>query len=717
MDEIDMIAAAGEAPWPDGLTRPGALPSPRDGAAIAEPRVIGAEWALWGKEAHDTGYHVLRSSNGALREKDFSETITRYSPGELDRLPHYTVSWIPGANRQPEYIALGVHESAPAEPGPADDRSRRDAVGREIVFVRLFCLRYADLAKYALTYQDQAPGYQDLFKAVARIQLPAGATEAARVTLPASLAPILTRGPLYRQAEQVATVLLARRPVCVLGADSVPLDERLRFIDTVMAMLPYGLRATLSAATSASSTSQDLKFRLFFASLPRTGGRLAGGRAPAEDFLVEWGKLDPVNVNDEAARLYQGWLKDVKGHAPAMLADQVTPGRFTAEDIRRIVGNLPRDMSVPATLSELARVLRAAELDHAAVKDSIKRLRRCLAGQDRPADSAGAQQEYRRLVCHYGLLGDDNRLSAQLKGQLYDQLLRVAFGPALTYAGYCEIERSVGGSPLHTSLVSALARFGVSDWLSYILARESQPGFGADKGLDAARQAWPPGPASAPLDDVLKTVAMRELQPRHGRVALDWALRYLDRHSADPGAVLAGRGYLTPVCEYLYRDEPQAEARQLSGILGLAFDGQLGRPEIDQIFALLAGPPTVVLVRAVESMTGRRNQDYVRGKFAESLLDGGGDPARTAELDRVPGWRPWLPWRKMRGGPGAAAMARDPIDYQQPETRMPAAGLRNQVLSRDSPWQFPRTTLFAGLAVGLACFAVAYVLIEFLMHH
>ncbi|MGH3247488.1 MAG: hypothetical protein ACRDOI_14945, partial [Trebonia sp.] len=309
MDEIDIIPPASDTVWPLGPTRPDIEP-PAPGEAPAGPaagpsRGILAEWALWGKEGDETSYHVLRCSGGGLREKDFSEVITRYSPGELEGLPQYTVSWIPGVNREPEYIALGLHELAPADPRQAAGRSRKDAAGRDIVFVRLFCVRYTELAEHVLAYQDQVIGYLDLMKAVAGIQLPAGRTEQVRITLPDDPSSIFGRGTFRKQAEQVAAMLLTGRQVCVLGADDVKVAERLRFIDTVMAMLPYGLRATMSAATSASSTSQDLKLRLFFAGVPRAGGRLASGRPRGEDFLVEWGKLDEIDIADQAAGLYK----------------------------------------------------------------------------------------------------------------------------------------------------------------------------------------------------------------------------------------------------------------------------------------------------------------------------------------------------------------------------------------------------------------------------
>jgi len=216
-----------------------------------------AQWALWGKEADETGAHVLSCSNGPLRTKDFAETITRYSPGDLDALPQYTISWIPDANRDPEYVALGIHELAPTDPARADGRSQRDAAGRVIVFVRLFCVRYADLAR-------MSAGYQDLFQAADQVQLPPSAAGRVPLILSAEPAPIL-KGPRGRLAARVAVLLLTGHPVCVVGADDASAAERLRFIDTALAWLPYGLRATLSAGTWADSNSQHLKLRLFFA--------------------------------------------------------------------------------------------------------------------------------------------------------------------------------------------------------------------------------------------------------------------------------------------------------------------------------------------------------------------------------------------------------------------------------------------------------------------
>jgi hypothetical protein len=694
MGEMRQIPAAGEPFRLAGPPRP-------------EPRVLAAEWALWGKEARETGYHVLRCSRGALGEKDLTKAVTRYSPGELDGLPQYTVSWIPGANKEPEYLVLGVHEAAPSNPRRGDDRSRRDAVGREIVFVRLFCLRYADLAAQALRYQDQALGYQDLIRGVRDIQFPVGATEPARVTLPPTLTPVIGRGPGRGQAEEVAVMLLTGRQVCVLGAGDVPVAERLQFIDTVMAMLPYGLRATMSAATQASSTSQELKLRLFFASTPRAKGRLANGRAGTGDFLVEWGKQDEADTGDRVAELYRLWLKDAKSGAPALLARHVVPVRFAVPDLRRLLGNLPGDKSVQETLDDLASDLRARDLDVTAVSDAAKRLRRYLAGEDKPDDPV-LQHECRDRICRLGLLAGADRLPDKLRDQLYDQLLRVAFGPALTYAGFCDIEQSVGAG-LPASLRSALARFRASDWLAYLLAGGSQPGpGGARPPVDEM-----PAPVGEPLDDVMAASAAGALQPGHGAAVLDWALRELRQRGDQPGGLLAARGYLAPAYEYVYRGDLGAQVAELRRVLDLAFDGQLSRPEIDQVLGRPDFPPTVALGQAVASMTGRRNLGYVQARVSEAFLRRQGIPEWVLDPRQRHGRAGPLRRRLVRSGRGRAAAPPGAPGQPRPGPPVPAAGPRNHPLSGDGPWEHSRLLAFL-LVVALAAFALAYL---FLLRH
>lgn len=721
MNDRDMTPTVGgsaEPFWSTGPTRPSvsagrAAPGGHAlaDASLAVQPTLAAEWALWGKDAHETGYHVLRCSDGPLRVKDFAETINRYSPGELDDFPQYTVSWIPSAKGEPEYIALGVHELAQADPRWADERSPRDAVGREIVFVRLFCVRYADLVQCA-EQVDYPVGYQNLVQAVDGLQLPPAHAGPVALEVPAAASPIVGRGTVRKLAEQVATLLLTGRQVCILGADDIGVAERLRFVDTVMALLPYGMRATMSTATWAGSSSQDLKLRLFFLGTPRVGGRLADGRARAEDILVEWGHPEDTYVLKGSALLYQDWLKDVKSEAPPLLAEQVSPMRFGAADIQRMVGNLPRDKSVAQTLDDLGESMLMA--DRAAVKRAVRRLHRYLEGEGR-AQSVDTQLDYQGRIRRNRLLVDDERLSPALKAEVYAALLPLGFGRALSYAAYCEVEECAG-VPLHTSVQTALTKFGAADSLACILAHAPRSGSHGDKLLAELDERGVSG--SEPLDMVVNAVAARSLRPRHGPIVLHYALHYLARHSDDPGQTLARLGYLARVHEYVFRQDTNAQVIGLMRVLDVAFEGPLDRADIDQVFACLDYPPTVALEQAVINKTHQRNRAYVRDQVKEAVLRAQGFPRRAARARPRRAWARLLPWNWRRRGHEPTASALDPAYFGGPIAQAPApsAGLRNRAPTGESPWAHPRIT-WAVLFLLLVLFAVAFLVVQFAALH
>jgi hypothetical protein len=715
-DEPAEALRSGDPTRPDGVlsgTLGHELPGDSPPGDADAPPTIAAEWALWGKEAHETGYHVLRCSSGTLRARDFSEVITRYSPGEFDGLPQYTVSWIPGADSQPEYIAMGIHELAPTDAQQADGRSRRDAVGREIVFVRLFCVRYSEL-----TYQldDHLPGYQDLVMAASQVQFPATDSDHVTLVLPSAPSPIHTRGTTRQMADRVAALLLTGQPVCILGADDVPVTERLRFIDTVMAMLPYGLRATMSAATWAGSTSQNLKLRLFFSEAPRVGGQLTDGRSQATDSLVEWAHPEAIHVTGEAALLYQDWLEDVRAQAPALLVEQASPVRFSAAAIRRMVSSLPRDKGIPETLDDLGQSLLAA--DKPAISRLVQRLRRYLTSEDDPPNRIDCQ---RRIRAGY-LLADDERLPKELKRELYGVLLKLAFGIPLTYGGYCAVEECAG-VPLHAQLRMALMAADTADCLPWILAHETRPGTHSEKWLDELRQRRVA--AAEPLEKMQRAVEAQALRPHHGPIVLDFALRYLWKWSENPGVVIARYGYLAWQLEYIYPSDRETRVQQLMRTLGIAFRDSLSRPDIDEIFGQPGYPPTAALEQAVLRMTDRRNHEYVRDRVAAAMLRAQGFPHRAPVIRRPALWlMRWLPWRRRGYGraPGQPlAHTPGPSVGQPPAAARPArvrppepAELYNPVQSMGSAWRHPRTTYGIIMVILALCLAV-YLLVQYLL--
>ena len=163
--------------------------------------MVAAEWALWGKEGNESAYRVLRSSEGTFSLDDFHAIITRYAPGVKETLPQYTVCWIPAGkgDQRPRvsgaaakrgrttgagdgqgyqgYLAVGIHELAERRPPPGRVVRARTAGGREIEYVRLFCVRYAGLAEFGVRYADLVGAMRDQ-------QLPADLTGPIRVELP-----------------------------------------------------------------------------------------------------------------------------------------------------------------------------------------------------------------------------------------------------------------------------------------------------------------------------------------------------------------------------------------------------------------------------------------------------------------------------------------------------------------------------------------------------
>ncbi|GAB3841964.1 hypothetical protein GCM10027610_051950 [Dactylosporangium cerinum] len=140
-----------------------------------------------------------------------------------------------------------------------DETGRRisDGTGRPII-----ANRYFDVAFEAAP--DCQAGYLELYTAIARLQLPL-AHGSVSVRLPAANLEHLVEDVDSLGFEWVATLaaLLLDRPVMVVGDQPPPLADRIRCLDAVVALLPYGLRANLVAGTwtpNAAEHEIDLGF-------------------------------------------------------------------------------------------------------------------------------------------------------------------------------------------------------------------------------------------------------------------------------------------------------------------------------------------------------------------------------------------------------------------------------------------------------------------------
>jgi hypothetical protein len=252
-----------------------------------DPMEIDAQWALYGKKANSEAYHILSCSTGALSRANFEDALSRFQLGELSTLPQVSVSYARLANQPGEgYLSLAIDEFA-----AHGRRTARDRKGRQITYTSFFCLPYRPLAERAI-------GYVSGYEALRGMTLPETDGPPLRVALAAPTVRMLAIDPL---AMRVAALLLTGRPVCVLGAEVTSTDERLRFIDAVMDLLPYGLRAKMAAATWTRATHSGHRFRLFFSSAPRLGSQ--------PDHVVTWGEPDRVSIPGGPSAEYLGWLE------------------------------------------------------------------------------------------------------------------------------------------------------------------------------------------------------------------------------------------------------------------------------------------------------------------------------------------------------------------------------------------------------------------------
>ena len=288
---------------------------------------VEAEWALHGKRLDRQGYRVLARSTGELSAQNFEEAISRFSPGTPGQLPQVTVSYLQDSTRPggSYYLALTTHQYAD-QLYDDDEQLKYDDDGRRIMVSSYFCAPYQRLATGSVSYQA-------MYRALDRNPLPLenGPPLPITMAVPGPSAP-----PVDDLALKAAVLLLTGRPVCVLvGAEQTSMDERLQFIDAVMALLPYGLRSRMAAATWTRPTHRDHKFRLFFSDVARS--------VDPPDHVLHWGRPEtaPRLTKDyDYAHEYQQWLADKISQPTAELARLPTPLRFDRGLILRMLDEI-----------------------------------------------------------------------------------------------------------------------------------------------------------------------------------------------------------------------------------------------------------------------------------------------------------------------------------------------------------------------------------------
>jgi hypothetical protein len=538
---------------------------------------VTVEWALWGKPRDGMEYRVLPNSDGVISAADFEEMLARYSPGMPDTLPQVTMSWLYNEKRRQYFTALTIYEAG------ANDRG-----GRNTVLARCYCGPYDQLARGAVSYWD-------MFTAFSQTPLPDDNRGVLRLALPGSGAD----GAVSPLARLSAAMLLTGRPVCILGADDIECAERVRFLDSVISLLPYGLRARLSASTWVSSLFHEHKFRLYFSTAGRKG-----------DYTVRWGHNDAhAATGHRDADSYLSWLVNDARNPVTALATLTQPADFSSHDIEDLlkmvstwhqrsapVPPLPKATPEPVSFEELL-----AECDEVMRGHSPALKRRVIAdiaqyNDDQVTDRQ--RQRYQRIIKDRQLFGDDPGLSMDLQDKLYSALLRNAFGMPLTYDAYRQVE-DCAGQHMHRSLLLTIKAAEIPDVVRLLVTDAL--------GEEPTATDTPPA--------LVLAATLRQLALPHLRVLYLISLRHLRDDDADVAdSILQDAFYLMPVLRKLFPRDREARLKQLQGLLRLCYGESLNRQTIYRILGTEV--PWIDLLYAVALMT----PDPEDVKFAELLF-------------------------------------------------------------------------------------------------
>jgi hypothetical protein len=585
---------------------------------------IDAQWAQHGSLQGHEPPHLIACSTGELRARNFEDALGRFSPDAGKEAAQVSVSYLtPAGLPTAGYLALAIHRRA----NPAGD-------GRAAGCTSYFCLPYAPLAMEAITYQA-------MHQALDLIRLPERDGPPVRVAIsPSTPAISATDG----RAMQAAALLLTNRPVCVVGADNTPMTERLAFIDTVMSLLPYGLRSRMTAATWTSRARQDHKFRLFFSDAPRN--------SDPRDHLLNWEGAEDraIRLDDDWAYEYLTWLRDKVSQPIARLAELTAPVQFRRDKIMSVldeIGVIGLDQAqnysvtrqdalpkpVPRTEQGRERILRECADrvqagDQSKVRSDISLLEKMAANRVDDAERA----RYQEILREGGLLEHHEKLGRH-ESRLHEQLLRVAFPVPFSYPAYCLVEECLKLRRPHRGLLQAIENCGMADQVttaivSWHLWNEGGKRQGRNKRETPAQRLLKWGETGrVDVADLIGLLGTERIHPDHAMIVCDVMLEYLGTitEGADRLAIrraLFHNRYLAHAPHAIGCRPLKAQVDALSWLLRAAYPDQLDRQDIVEILG--DTKPTPALFAAVLLWLRRPTLDsgLTWRAFAHGLMSG-----------------------------------------------------------------------------------------------
>jgi hypothetical protein len=451
-------------------------------------RPVTAGWAVWSKQPGTRDdYSVLAFSDEPLSKGEFAQLLAYFAPGSPSAEPDTPAS-LPWVTLSRVGVAQELYLGISVQTATTD----KDGAGRPISRTVYFCVPYASLAGNPVSYQD-------LYAAVAD---PGLLARAGRNVIPLALPPldpaVIARAVLddFGDPELVTrtAATLLGGPVTITGPKFPGLTDRLRFFDAVTALLPYGYRAHLTAATWSSAGAGD-RFRLVFANRARDeASRVSWGTPPpppaAGPAAAYLGYLDRALRGGSDGRLEPliGYLArasepckfEEPGQAvdrihdffrPAVVAERVDSGAARLSDVRKLFADgRVRELSAPRRTQLLRQLIRGGDqrdielvtqwYSHVTGDDPgalLTDVAVACRGKLWSSGSTGLAREYLRLMMLRGLsdqllsrlvvrpeVGTDSIVGLDALGQLFtDLVIASVTGPG----SFPSTQRAVAGNP------------------------------------------------------------------------------------------------------------------------------------------------------------------------------------------------------------------------------------------------------------------------------
>src|SRR6185437_6933912 len=231
-----------------------------EGSLVPKPHPIPAQWAVISKRpGAASDYGVLAASQGTL---DFSNVAWEYVAGVPSADYAADLPWVTLGTHLVDggtLLSISVQYSWTGE--------ELDHTGRPIWPRAFFACSYSEVAKRHASYQTVCQALPDWLPGEDPRPIP----------LPVQPQLLDGKDGLYAMVEEfgfeqlaVIAAALFDGPVAVAGTAGMKLDQRLRLLDAIVALLPYGARAELSAS-SAVSRKITPRMRLVLTDAPADG--------------------------------------------------------------------------------------------------------------------------------------------------------------------------------------------------------------------------------------------------------------------------------------------------------------------------------------------------------------------------------------------------------------------------------------------------------------